>query len=367
MRFGLNFFPSFRLQDMSTAEYFGQALRLAERADALAYDSVKTVEHYFHDYGGHSPNPIVLLAAIAACTRRIRLITGAVIPAFNNPIKLAGELSMLDNISNGRLDAGFGRAFIPKEFDVFRVNMDESRARFEEGIDVITRLWTEEPLSYNGKFHSFQNVRLMPRPVQKPHPPIWIAAVATKESFIWAGRRGYHIMIVPFASNLDLVRELVQSYRDAWREARHPTGAEQVQSSLHCYVAETHRKAIEGFKRPVERYVEVFSEAVRSWEGQASNQYAGYEKLVEAIGALTPEKMIESHTALVGTPAEVIEQIEFNRNLIGEHEPSMQINFGGINEREAFRTLELFASAVMPRFRKEYSARKLRDNAKTRL
>jgi alkanesulfonate monooxygenase SsuD/methylene tetrahydromethanopterin reductase-like flavin-dependent oxidoreductase (luciferase family) len=77
--------------------------------------------------------------------------------------------------------------------------------------------------------------------------------------------------------------------------------------------------------------------------------------------------MIESHTALVGTPAEVIEQIEFNRDLIGEHEPSMQINFGGINEREALRTLELFAGAVMPQFRKEYSARKLVDDAKNRM
>jgi Luciferase-like monooxygenase len=99
MRFGLNFFPSFRLQDMSTAEYYALGLHLSERADALGYASVKTVEHYFHDYGGHSPNPIVLLAAIAARTRRIRLITGAVIPAFNNPIKLAAELAMLDNIS----------------------------------------------------------------------------------------------------------------------------------------------------------------------------------------------------------------------------------------------------------------------------
>ena len=91
MRFGLNFFPSFRLQDMSTAEYFAQSLRLAERADELGYDSVKTVEHYFHDYGGHSPNPIVLLSAIAARTRRIRLITGAVIPAFHHPAHLGGE------------------------------------------------------------------------------------------------------------------------------------------------------------------------------------------------------------------------------------------------------------------------------------
>ena len=147
MRFGLNFFPSFRLSDRSTAEYFDQTLRLCEQADSLGYHSVKTVEHYFHDYGGHTPNPIVLLSAVAARTKRIRPITGAVIPAFNNPIKLAGELAMLDNISNGRLDVGFGRAFIPKEFEVFGVSMEESRARFEEGVDIVTRLWTEDRVS----------------------------------------------------------------------------------------------------------------------------------------------------------------------------------------------------------------------------
>jgi alkanesulfonate monooxygenase SsuD/methylene tetrahydromethanopterin reductase-like flavin-dependent oxidoreductase (luciferase family) len=158
-------------------------------------------------------------------------------------------------------------------------------------------------------------------------------------------------MIVPFASNLDLVRELVQSYRDAWREGGHPPGSEQIQSSLHCYVAETHKEAIEGFRGPVNRYIEVFAEAVRSWADQQSNQYVGYNKLVEAITALTAEKMIDGHTAMVGTPEEVIEEIEFHRDLIGEHEPSMQINFGGINDREAFRTLELFAAEVMPRFK----------------
>jgi alkanesulfonate monooxygenase SsuD/methylene tetrahydromethanopterin reductase-like flavin-dependent oxidoreductase (luciferase family) len=259
---------------------------------------------------------------------------------------------MLDNLSHGRLDVGFGRAFIPKEFEVFGVSMDDSRARFEEGVEIITRLWTEEQVSHEGKFFKFSNVRCMPRPFQRPHPPIWVAAVMSKESFVEAGRRGYHIMIVPFAGNLERTRELVQTYRDAWREAGHPPGAEQVQTSLHCYVAETHQEAIEGFKGPVARYIEVFSEAVQSGSGPHSEQYAGYQKLGEAISALTAEKMIESRTALVGTPEEVIEQVQFTREIFGEHEPSMQINFGGISEREAFRTLELFANRVMPKFNK---------------
>ena len=350
MKFGLNFFPSFRASDYSTAEYFAQSLRLAERADQLGFNSVKTVEHYFYDYGGHSPNPVVFLAAVAARTQRIRPITGAVIPAFNHPVKLAAELAALDNISNGRLDVGFGRAFIPKEFEVFGVSMEESRARFEEGIDIITRLWTEDRVSYDGKFHRFRDVHLKPRPLQKPHPPIWVASVASVESFIWAGRRGYHMMIVPYAGSIGKVRDMVRAYRQAWREAGHPPGREQVQSSLHCYVAATHREAIEGAKPRIERYIEVFSEAVSSWATHQSPQYASYGKLVESIARTTIESMLEERQALIGTPEEVIEQLRYHVDVFGEFEPSLQINFGGISVQDALRTLELFASGVMPTF-----------------
>ena len=350
MKFGLNFFPSFRASDYSTAEYFAQCLRLAERADQLGFNSVKTVEHYFFDYGGHSPNPVVLLSAIAARTQRIRPITGAVIPAFNNPVKLAAELAALDNISNGRLDVGFGRAFIPKEFEVFGVSMDESRARFEEGIDIVTRLWTQDRVSYEGRFHRFRDVHLMPRPVQKPHPPIWVASVASVESFSWAGRHGYNVMIVPYAGSIEKVRDMVRAYRQAWREAGHPPGKEQVQSSLHCYVAETHEAAVEGARPRVERYIEVFTEAVSSWATHQSGQYANYSKMVEAIARTTIESMLADRQALIGTPDEVIEQLQYHVDVFGDFEPSMQVNFGGISDKEALRTLELFASDVMPKF-----------------
>jgi natural product biosynthesis luciferase-like monooxygenase protein len=351
MRFGLNFFPSFRPTDLTTAEYFDQVLRLSARADQLGYHSVKAVEHYFHDYGGQTPNPIVLLSAIAVRTRRLRPITGAVIPAFNHPVKLAGELAMLDNISQGRLDVGFGRAFIPEEFEVFGVSMEESRARFEEGLEIVRRLWTEERVTFEGKFHSVRNVRSTPRPVQKPHPPIWIAAVMSEESFVAAGARGFNLMIVPYAGSIERSRDLLRAYRRAWRDAGHPPGAEQVQVSLHCYLAETHREAIEEFRRPLERYVEVFSEALGSWAGYQSSHYAGYQKMVEGVISTTPDSILENRTALVGSPAEVIEQLEFLCGVFGEVEPSLQINFGGLADREAFRTLELFARHVMPRFR----------------
>lgn len=348
MKFGLNFFPSFRPSDYSTAEYFAQCLRLAERADQLGFNSVKTVEHYFFDYGGHSPNPIVFLAAVAARTARIRPITGAVIPAFNHPVKLAAELAVLDNLSNGRLDVGFGRAFIPKEFEVFGVSMDESRARFEEGIDIVTRLWTEDRVSYQGKFHQLRDVHLNPRPVQTPHPPIWVASVASVESFVWAGRRGYNVMVVPYAGSMAKVRDMVHAYREAWRDAGHVPGAEQVQSSLHCYIAETRREAIDAARPRVERYIEVFGEAVASWASHEVAQYASYGKMVESIARTTIESMLHDRQALIGTPEDVVEQLRYHREVFGEFEPSIQINFGGIGHSEASRTLELFASRVMP-------------------
>jgi len=141
---------------------------------------------------------------------------------------------------------------------------------------------------------------------------------------------------------------MVRAYRQAWREAGHPPGTEQVQSSLHCYVAETHREAVEGAKPRIDRYIEVFSEAVSAWATHQSAQYANYGKMVESIARTTIESMLEDRQALIGTPEEVIEQLEYHIDVFGEFEPSMQINFGGIGDKEALRTLELFASRVMP-------------------
>ena len=350
MKFGINFFPAFRPNQKTTAEYYTQCLRVSARADELGFSSVKAVEHYFHDYGGHSPNPIVLLAAIAARTRTLRPITGAVIPAFNHPIKLAGELAMLDNICNGRLDVGFGRAFIPEEYAAYGLDMRNSRAMFDEGIAVIKRLWTEECVTHDGQFWRFKNIHSMPRTYQKPHPPIWVAAVASEESFVNAGKNGYRIMIVPYAGGLERTAALVETYRQAWREAGHPPGTEQVQMSLHAYVAETRKQAVQGFIPAMRTYLDVFTEAVSSWEGLKSGQYVGYERLVAAISAQTPEGNIDKRYALVGTPDEVIEQVSYMRELFGEHEPSLQVTFGGVTDDEALQTLDLFARFIMPAF-----------------
>ena len=156
-------------------------------------------------------------------------------------------------------------------------------------------------------------------------------------------------MMVPYVGGVARVRDMVRAYREAWREAGHPPGAEQVQSSLHCYMAETRREAVEGARPRVERYIEVFGEAVASWASHDAAQYASYGKMVESIAATTLESMLQDRQALIGTPEDVVEQLRYYRDVFGEFEPSMQINFGGIGHAEASRTLELFAGRVMPK------------------
>ena len=327
MKFGINFFPSFRPSDSSTADYYQQCITLAECADRLGFHSVKTVEHSLYDYGGHSPNPSVFLSALAVRTQRIRVMTGAVIPAFHHPAHLAGDLSMLDNMSRGRLDAGFGRAFLPKEFEVFG---DRVQAR--------------------GQFWHLDDVHLMPRPFQQPHPPIWIAAISSEESFTYAARNGFNVMIVPYAGKPGTLQEYVKMYRKMWADSGHAPGTEQVQMSQFCCISPSRDQAHKGFERIMKRYLETFAEAVQSWEGKTSDQYPGYDKMVANILAMTPQKIIENKAAYVGTPQDMIEQVQANLDQFGVVEPSMQINFGGNRTEDALQTLELIAKEVMPHF-----------------
>ncbi len=294
----------------------------------------------------------MFLSAIAARTRRIRLITGAVIPAFHHPAHLGGELAMLDNMSKGRLDAGFGRAFLPKEFEVYGVPMSESRDRFEEAIGMIRRLWTEDRVTAKGKFWTLEDVHLMPRVYQKPHPPIWIAAISSEESFAYAAKNGFNLMIVPYAGKPGQLQEFVKMYRKLWAQSGHTPGAEQIQVAQFGYVAEDRDEARRGFERIAKRYLETFADAVVSWKGRNESDYPGYDKMVASILATTPDKIIAQGGAFVGSPDDVVSQVEAcMKSFDGPIEPSMQINFGGSKDAEAFRTLELLATKVFPRFR----------------
>src|SRR5262245_55529364 len=150
----MQFFPDQSPEQRSASQYFTDALNLVSLCDRYGYAHVRTVEHYFHQWGGYSPSPIVFLAAASQRTKTARMITGAVLPVFNHPLKLAAELGMLDAITGGRLDIGFARAFLPFEYRHFGVSMDESVARFEEGVEQVRMLLENKVVSHQGRFHS---------------------------------------------------------------------------------------------------------------------------------------------------------------------------------------------------------------------
>jgi len=230
MQFGVQFFPAIDHTDKSAADYYAESLAIAEEAETLGFRHARTVEHYFTRYGGYSPNPIVFLTAMSQRTKTMRLVTGAVLPVFNHPFKLAGEIAMLDGISGGRLDVGFARAFLLHEFRRFGISPDESQARFREGLEQIELLLTQENATHRGDFHSFENVTSLPRPTQTPRPKFYIAATQTPESFEFAGRKGYSLMAIPIGP----IGPLLELYRKSWRDAGHP-GDGEVMVAFHMF------------------------------------------------------------------------------------------------------------------------------------
>ena len=209
--------------------------------DPLGYTHVRIVEHYFHRWGGLSPNPVVFLSAASQRTATARMVTGAVLPAFNNPLKLAGEIGMLDAICGGRLDVGFARAFLPYEYANFGIDMEESVDRFEEGIEQVRRLLEEENVTARGRFHRFANVTSLPRPTRKPRPDFYVAAVGTPESFARAGRLGHGVMAIPGVGATP--SELVGIYREAWAEAGHK-GKPAVMLAVFMFCHEDREEAV---------------------------------------------------------------------------------------------------------------------------
>src|SRR5258707_5674727 len=232
MQFGVQFFPDGRPEEKSAEAYFQEALDLAEEADGLGYSHIRSVDPYFHYYGGYSPNPIVFLAAAAQRTSRAGLVTGAVLPALHHPLKLAGEIAMLDALARRRLDVGFARAFLPHEFRRFGRSPDESVARFREGIEQVDLLLSRENVTHHGRFHAIENTTSLPRPTQRPRPKFYVAALNTPDSFEFAGRMGYSAMAIALVA--DKLRPLMDAYRAAWKEAGHP-GEGEVMLAFHLY------------------------------------------------------------------------------------------------------------------------------------
>ncbi len=349
MEFGLQFFPDVSPAQRSGEEYWADALYLSQLGEELGFTSIRTVEHYFHPYGGYSPNPLLFLTAAAMTTTKARLITGAVLPAFNHPLKLAGEIGMLDAISHGRLEVGFARAFLPHEFERFGVAPDESNARFEEGIELVRRLLEEEHVSAEGRFHQFRDVTSLPRPTQTPRPPFWLAALATPSSFERAGRLGYDVMAIPLAGGQ--MADLIGRYREARRQAGH-TGPGRIMLAFHMFCTASEEQAINIARGPLNAYLKSLVDGASGWlAGQSSADYPNYDKIIAVLSKETFETQREKGAAWIGTPDAISQQIKDYYSSVGGFDiASMQVNFNVLERVEAEASVRLFAAQVLPQF-----------------
>ena len=165
-------------------------LDLLGESEALGFDSLWANEHHFDPYGGIIPSPPTILAALSQRTKHARLGTSIVVLPLHSPIEVAEQLAMVDLMSGGRVEFGIGRGFVEFDYDRLGVPREDSQARMREQLEIILKAWSGEPFTHKGRFYTYENLEVWPRPEQRPHPPIWLSCSRTPSSFEWAGADG---------------------------------------------------------------------------------------------------------------------------------------------------------------------------------
>ena len=223
--------------------------RALDRIDVMersGYAAIWLAEHHFQSFSV-CPSIHMMATLVAARTQRLRIGTAVSLAAFYHPLRLAEEVALLDVLSGGRVNWGAGRGFHRQEFEVFGVPPEESAARFREAVDIVLAAWRSERLTFAGRFHRFANVEVLPRPLQQPHPPVWLAA-SSEESITRAARDGFAILMDPHSAHAEIGRKLAL-YHDALRAAGYDPNDREVPIARLVAIGETEGKADEIARR----------------------------------------------------------------------------------------------------------------------
>jgi alkanesulfonate monooxygenase SsuD/methylene tetrahydromethanopterin reductase-like flavin-dependent oxidoreductase (luciferase family) len=246
-----------------------------------------------------------------------------------HPLRLAEETATIDLISGGRFVFGVGRSAFPRAYNAYGISYQESEDRFAESLDIIKLAWTTPVASYSGRYWSFENFTLVPRPVQQPHPSIRIAA-SRPDTYSAIGKLGYPLFAAMRASPMDELPANIRAYRDAWREAGHP-GRGEAYLQVPIYVAETREQALVEAQDGLMRFATYRADLLR--------------------GPLTYETALQQK-GIVGTPDMVAERIAELQETSGLDGISAEINVGSLlSHDQVMRSLRLYCQEVMPRFK----------------
>src|SRR5215831_15777486 len=344
MQFGLMTLFDFFPDRQNEVRYYKDTLGLMIDAEQLGFDSVWVGEEHFYSLG-ICPSPQLFLTVLARETTRIRLGTAVSVLSLEHPLRKAEDYAMLDILSHGRLLFGAGRGAYPKHFDGFRVPVAENRQRYEEALEIIQQAWTHERFSYDGQFWQIPDLAVSPRPVQQPHPPIYLG-IASPEAFEMAGVKGHGALLVPWLTPEPILKQGLETYRAALRAHGHtplPTVAVQF-----LFIDDNYHVALADAREAAGRYARMVASAIPAEIVASLPPTDALRTLQERLVSLVDH--IEER-AIIGTPQDCRRRIVELREEYGiEHMP-FYFHAGARDLTRARRGLELFANEVMPAFR----------------
>jgi len=316
-------------QTGSQAQAFAQSFAQIEAAESWGLDVVWLAEIHMNPTRSLLSAPLTVASAIAARTHRLKIGTAVQILPLGHPLRLAEETATIDQISGGRLIFGVGRSAFPRAYNAYGISYEESQDRFAESLDIIKTAWTQPVASYRGRYHSFDNFTLVPRPLQQPHPEIRIAA-SQHETYATIGELGYPLFSAVRASPLTELAYHTAAYRDAWAAAGHE-GEPRAYLQVPVYIAETRAAALEDARDGMMRFSTYRADLIR---GPLSYETVLREKVV------------------AGTPEMVVRRLSELRETAQLAGISAEINPGSLlNHEQVMNSLRLYCLEVMPQFK----------------
>ncbi|HLG71467.1 MAG TPA: LLM class flavin-dependent oxidoreductase [Chloroflexota bacterium] len=313
--------------------YFEEVLDEVCLAEELGFECYWFTEHHFLLYGGPICNPAVFISAAAARTKKIKLGTAISIVPLRHPLQTAEDYAMADAISGGRLEFGVGRGNVQIDYDTYRIDRDESRPRFEEAMDAILGVWSNEKYSHHGRYWEFDNVGVYPRPTQKPHPHLWVAG-NSPESGLWAGRHGFDLMQVAHVRPPEMLRPNVAAWKEGLAERGETPEQHNNQMLIRVWVDENADKAHERAHYALERFRSLSNRDGRT-TGWTQADYDG---------------MLATGRSIFGDPEQCIQGVKNALTNFEFDTMAVSLNWGGIPHDEVMRGMKLWAREVVPAF-----------------
>jgi luciferase family oxidoreductase group 1 len=329
-----------------------EQLDLMRAAEDFGFDSIWPAEHHFTEYG-YCASPALSLAAVASVTKRIRLGTGIVVLPFNQPIRVAEDFAMLDLMSDGRVDFGVGRGYQPGEYKGFGIDQSKSRGMFNEALEIILQAWTQERVNFKGVHYTVDDQPVRPKPLQKPHPPVWVASLS-EATFPMVGKWGFNLLCAPvFGFQGRMATDLLDAYRNALRSGGHDPASKEIAALCMVYCADTTEQARREFADRVIWYYRTISKYVAPPAGQGPvKTYELYTKTRDLAANITWEQLLEAGAVICGDRDHCIERIAQIEKQFGMTQLLCWTRLGGLDHRKVLHSMELMQKHVIPHFKR---------------